>query len=138
MELQYRGKHILAPIVCGGTLPFRMLAAKYGAGVTYGEEIVDHRLLRSTRKINKMLGTVDSALQAANLVSGDIKSCSPSVILTTLERSLNIPVTCKIHLLKTHHDTVELAGRIEKIGVAAIAVHGRGGVSFVHSCYCQW
>jgi hypothetical protein len=36
-----------------------MLAAKYGADVTYGEEIVDHRLLRSTRKINKMLGTVD-------------------------------------------------------------------------------
>jgi hypothetical protein len=59
MELQYRGKHILAPMVCGGTLPFRMLAAKYGADVTYGEEIVDHRLLRSTRKINKMLGTVD-------------------------------------------------------------------------------
>ncbi|KAH8971495.1 hypothetical protein BDL97_02G146000, partial [Sphagnum fallax] len=46
-------------------------------------------------------------------------------ILTTLERSLNIPVTCKIRLLKTHHDTVELAGWIEKTGVAAIAVHGR-------------
>jgi hypothetical protein len=29
-----------------------MLAAKYGADVTYGEEIVDHRLLRSTGKIN--------------------------------------------------------------------------------------
>jgi len=42
-----------------------------------------------------------------------------------LERSLNIPVTCKICLLKTHHDTVELAGQIEKTGVAAIAVHGR-------------
>ncbi|CAN5966579.1 unnamed protein product [Sphagnum jensenii] len=46
-------------------------------------------------------------------------------ILTTLERSLNIPVTCKIRLLKTHHDTVELAGWIEKTGVAAKAVHGR-------------
>jgi hypothetical protein len=32
-----------------------MLAAKYGADVTYGEEIVDHRLLRST----EILGTVD-------------------------------------------------------------------------------
>jgi tRNA-dihydrouridine synthase len=59
MELQYRGKHILAPMVCGVTLPFRMLAAKYGADITYGEEIVDHRLLRCTRKINKILGTVD-------------------------------------------------------------------------------
>ncbi|KAH9572381.1 hypothetical protein CY35_02G146400, partial [Sphagnum magellanicum] len=46
-------------------------------------------------------------------------------VLTTLERSLNIPVTCKICVLKTHHDTVELAGGIEKTGVAAIAVHGR-------------
>jgi tRNA-dihydrouridine synthase 2 len=80
-----------------------MLAAEYGADITYGEEIIDHRLLRCTRKINKMLGTVDlvekgtdsvvfrtcdeeksrvvfqigtsdavRALQAANLVSGDI------------------------------------------------------------------
>ncbi len=46
-------------------------------------------------------------------------------ILTKLERSLNIPVTCKICLFKTHHDTVELAGGIEKTGVATIAVHGR-------------
>jgi tRNA-dihydrouridine synthase 2 len=36
-----------------------MLAAQYGADITSGEEIVDHRLLRCTRKINKMLGTVD-------------------------------------------------------------------------------
>jgi hypothetical protein len=36
-----------------------MLAAEYGADITYGEEIIDHRLLRCTRKINKMLGTVD-------------------------------------------------------------------------------
>jgi len=111
MELQYRRKHILAAMVCGGTLPFRMLAAGYGADITYGEEIVDHRLLRCTPKINKMLGTVDlvekdtdtlvfstwdeekstvvfqietsdavQAVQAANLVSGDIRSHSPSVV----------------------------------------------------------
>jgi tRNA-dihydrouridine synthase len=56
-------------------------------------------------------------------------------ILTTLERSLNIPVTCKIRLLKTHHDTVELAGRIEKTRVAAIAVHGRyKKISQTYSC----
>jgi len=36
-----------------------MLAAEYGADITYGEEIVNHRLLRCTRKIKKMLGTVD-------------------------------------------------------------------------------
>ncbi|CAK9254542.1 unnamed protein product [Sphagnum jensenii] len=41
------------------TVPFRMLAAKYGADITCGAEIVDHRRLRCTPKINKMLGTVD-------------------------------------------------------------------------------
>lgn len=46
-------------------------------------------------------------------------------ILTTLKRNLDIPVTCKIRLLKTCPDTVELARRIEKTGVSALAVHGR-------------
>lgn len=46
-------------------------------------------------------------------------------ILTTLRRNLSLPVTCKIRLLKSPHDTVELAKRIEKTGVHAIAVHGR-------------
>lgn len=46
-------------------------------------------------------------------------------ILTTLRRNLSLPVTCKIRLLKSPHDTVELARRIEKTGVHAIAVHGR-------------
>ncbi|XP_024520344.1 tRNA-dihydrouridine(20) synthase [NAD(P)+]-like isoform X3 [Selaginella moellendorffii] len=48
-----------------------------------------------------------------------------SEILTTLRRNLDIPVTCKIRLLKSTQETVELARRIEKTGVSAIAVHGR-------------
>lgn len=46
-------------------------------------------------------------------------------ILTTLRRNLEIPVTCKIRLLRSPQDTVELARRIEKTGVSALAVHGR-------------
>lgn len=46
-------------------------------------------------------------------------------ILTTLKRNLDIPVTCKIRLLKNPDNTVELARRIEKTGVSALAVHGR-------------
>lgn len=34
-------------------------------------------------------------------------------------------MTCKIRLLKTSHETVELARQIEKTGVSALAVHGR-------------
>lgn len=50
---------------------------------------------------------------------------SPIQILTTLKRNLNMPVTCKIRLLNASQDTVELARRIEKAGVSALAVHGR-------------
>ena len=35
-----------------GTLPFRLLAAEYGADITYGEEIIDHKLLKCERRIN--------------------------------------------------------------------------------------
>lgn len=50
---------------------------------------------------------------------------SASQILATLKRNLDVPVTCKIRLLKSPADTVELARRIEKLGVPALAVHGR-------------
>ncbi|KAH7681613.1 tRNA-dihydrouridine synthase protein [Dioscorea alata] len=46
-------------------------------------------------------------------------------IITTLKRNLDNTITCKIRLLKSSEDTVELARRIEKAGVSALAVHGR-------------
>ncbi|CAL5359317.1 unnamed protein product [Camellia sinensis] len=42
-------------------------------------------------------------------------------ILTTLKRNLDTLVTCKIQLPKSSQDTVELARRIEKAGVSALA-----------------
>jgi hypothetical protein len=38
-----------------GTLPFRLLAAEYGADITYGEEIVDHKFLKCERVINGII-----------------------------------------------------------------------------------
>jgi tRNA-dihydrouridine synthase 2 len=35
-----------------GTLPFRLLAAEYGADITYGEEIIDHKFLKCERLEN--------------------------------------------------------------------------------------
>lgn len=43
---------------------------------------------------------------------------------------MSIPVTCKIRLLKSSQDTVELARRIEKTGVSALAVHGRWSIIY--------
>ncbi|KAM7251765.1 hypothetical protein ACFE04_023648 [Oxalis oulophora] len=174
--MEYRNKLILAPMVRVGTLPFRMLAAEYGADITYGEEIIDHRFVKCERIINEYIGTTDfvergtdnvvfrtcneerdrvvfqmgtadpvRALTAAQIVCRDVAAvdinmgCPKSFsisggmgaallnkpelihdILTTLKRNLDIPVTCKIRLLKSPQETVELARRIEKTGVSAL------------------
>ncbi|KAF0894309.1 hypothetical protein E2562_038279 [Oryza meyeriana var. granulata] len=179
--MEYRDKLVLAPMVRVGTLPFRLLAAEYGADIMYGEEIIDHKFLKCERVTNESLGTTDflergtdnvvfrtcpqerdrvvfqmgtsdavRALKAAQLVCNDVAAidinmgCPKSFslsggmgaallskpelihdILTTLRRNLDTTVTCKIRLLNARHDTVELARRIEKTGVPALAVHGR-------------
>ncbi|KAM3919764.1 tRNA-dihydrouridine(20) synthase [NAD(P)+]-like [Leptodactylus fuscus] len=46
-------------------------------------------------------------------------------ILKTLVNGISKPVTCKIRILPTLEETVNLVKRIERCGVAAIAVHGR-------------
>lgn len=179
--MDYNNKLILAPMVRVGTLPLRLLAAEYGADITYGEEIIDHKFVKCERRINEFIGSTDfvekgtdnvvfrtcdeernrvvfqigtsdavRALTAARIVCKDVaaidinmgcpKSFSVSGgmgsallskpelihdILTTLKRNLDVPITCKIRLLKSSQDTVELARRIEKTGVSALAVHGR-------------
>ncbi|KAJ4833329.1 hypothetical protein Tsubulata_000545 [Turnera subulata] len=179
--MEYRNKLVLAPMVRVGTLPFRLLAAEYGADITYGEEIIDHKMVKCERKVNDYIGCTDfvekgtdnivfrtcnpernhvvfqigtsdavRALNAAQIVCNDVaaidinmgcpKSFSVSGgmgaallskpelihdILSILKRNLHTPVTCKIRLLKSTQDTVELARRIEKTGISAIAVHGR-------------
>ncbi|XP_055586633.1 tRNA-dihydrouridine(20) synthase [NAD(P)+]-like [Uranotaenia lowii] len=57
--LDYRNKLILAPMVRVGTLPMRLLALCYGADIVYSEEIIDWKLLRSERRVNDVLNTVD-------------------------------------------------------------------------------
>uniref|UniRef100_A0A1A8NIZ4 Dihydrouridine synthase 2-like, SMM1 homolog n=2 Tax=Nothobranchius TaxID=28779 RepID=A0A1A8NIZ4_9TELE len=46
-------------------------------------------------------------------------------ILKKLVTGVSIPVTCKIRILPSVEETVSLVQRIEKTGIAAIAVHGR-------------
>ncbi|GMY12025.1 tRNA-dihydrouridine(20) synthase [NAD(P)+]-like [Fagus crenata] len=179
--MDYENKLVLAPMVRVGTLPFRLVAAEFGADITYGEEIIDHKFVKCERRVNEHIGSTDfvekgtenvvfrtcnqernrvvfqigtsdavRALTAAQMVCKDVAAvdinmgCPKSFsisggmgaalltkpelihdILTTLKRNLEIPVTCKIRLLKSSQDTVELARRIEKTGVSALAVHGR-------------
>ncbi|XP_057328239.1 tRNA-dihydrouridine(20) synthase [NAD(P)+]-like [Microplitis mediator] len=58
-KLTFDNKIILAPMVRAGTLPLRLLALDYGADIVYTEELIDFKLLRSTRQINDVLGTID-------------------------------------------------------------------------------
>ncbi|XP_015588531.1 tRNA-dihydrouridine(20) synthase [NAD(P)+]-like [Cephus cinctus] len=58
-RLKYEGKVMLAPMVRIGTLPMRLLALDYGADIVYTEELIDWKLLRSIRRPNEVLGTVD-------------------------------------------------------------------------------
>lgn len=46
-------------------------------------------------------------------------------ILEKLVNNLSIPVTCKVRVFKDTNQTIELCSRLEKTGIAAIAVHGR-------------
>ncbi|XP_061450186.1 tRNA-dihydrouridine(20) synthase [NAD(P)+]-like isoform X2 [Rhineura floridana] len=47
------------------------------------------------------------------------------MILTTLVKGICKPVTCKIRILPSKEETIRLVKKIERTGVAAIAVHGR-------------
>ncbi|KAL6092694.1 hypothetical protein STEG23_029645, partial [Scotinomys teguina] len=46
-------------------------------------------------------------------------------ILSTLVKGAHRPVTCKIRILPSLEDTLNLVKRIERTGISAIAVHGR-------------
>uniref|UniRef100_A0A673UJU3 Dihydrouridine synthase 2 n=1 Tax=Suricata suricatta TaxID=37032 RepID=A0A673UJU3_SURSU len=46
-------------------------------------------------------------------------------ILSTLVKGTHRPVTCKIRILPSLEDTLSLVKRIERTGIAAVAVHGR-------------
>lgn len=58
-RLEYKNKMIMAPMVKIGTTPARLVALDYGADIVYTEEIIDWRLLRSSRIENPVLNTID-------------------------------------------------------------------------------
>ncbi|CAG5021887.1 unnamed protein product [Parnassius apollo] len=59
MMITYENKIILAPMVRIGTLPMRLLALRYGADIVYTEELIDWKFMRSKRRYNDILNTVD-------------------------------------------------------------------------------
>lgn len=47
------------------------------------------------------------------------------VILKTLVDGLKIPVSCKIRILSTTQETIDLVKSFEATGISAIGIHGR-------------
>lgn len=197
IQIDYRNKIILAPMVRVNGLPFRRLAARYGADIVYSEELVDKKLLKCKPVYNEKLKTIDYisekdksivyqvevvdknsdsptasqkvptvlqlgtsspeiALQVAELmidgydaidvnmgcpkkfsVKGGMGSAllrpenqeNALEILRTLVKGIQEkygkPVTCKIRLLDTPEQTLELFKKLQNTGVSAICVHAR-------------
>uniref|UniRef100_A0A2R9ADB7 Dihydrouridine synthase 2 n=1 Tax=Pan paniscus TaxID=9597 RepID=A0A2R9ADB7_PANPA len=140
LSLYYHNKLILAPMVRVGTLPMRLLALDYGADIVYCEELIDLKMIQCKRVVNEVLSTVDFVAPddrvvfrtcereqnrvVFQMVRDSIAACPPE-ILSTLVKGTHRPVTCKIRILPSLEDTLSLVKRIERTGIAAIAVHGR-------------
>uniref|UniRef100_A0A665T2I4 DRBM domain-containing protein n=1 Tax=Echeneis naucrates TaxID=173247 RepID=A0A665T2I4_ECHNA len=144
-RLSFTNITALAPMVRVGTLPMRLLALDYGADVVYCEELIDIKMAQCQRVENDVLQTVDfvapddrvmfrtcerekdrvvfqmGGMGAALLSDPDMIEA----ILRKLVSGVSIPVTCKIRVLPSLEETLNLVQRIEKTGIAAVAVHGR-------------
>ncbi|XP_029665194.1 tRNA-dihydrouridine(20) synthase [NAD(P)+]-like [Formica exsecta] len=180
-RLNYDNKLILAPMVRIGTLPMRLLALDYGADIVYTEELIDRKLLRSIRRENDVLGTIDyidktdgtvvfrtcprerehvvlqigtsdplRAAEVARMVEKDVAGIDINMgcpkkfsmlggmgasllsepqkatnILRKMIETVAIPITCKIRVLSSLKETLQLCDTLASTGIAAIAVHGR-------------
>ena len=179
----YRDTVCLAPMVRAGTLPLRLLALHYGADTVYGEELIDQKIVHTSRIVNPVLNTVDyvstkgprsivfrtcaiekekivyqmgtansvRALQAAQHVIQDVAAIDinmgcpkkfsiqggmgasllskpeiASDIIKTLCRNLpSVPISCKIRISATTHETLDFVKAMEMAGASAIGIHAR-------------
>uniref|UniRef100_A0A7N8YB49 Dihydrouridine synthase 2 n=1 Tax=Mastacembelus armatus TaxID=205130 RepID=A0A7N8YB49_9TELE len=131
----------LAPMVRVGTLPMRLLALDYGADVVYCEELIDIKMAQCQRVVNEVLQTVDfvapddrvmfrtCAKEKARVVfqmggMGAALLSDPEKIEAVSLLPVGSDWFGKLHWFQME-ETVRLVQRIEKTGIAALAVHGR-------------
>ncbi|CAH8593011.1 unnamed protein product [Heterobilharzia americana] len=57
-----KGKTFLAPMVRVSGHPMRLLSLEYGADYVFSEELIDQRIIRSSRIVNNELNTIDFIL----------------------------------------------------------------------------
>ncbi|XP_059848786.1 tRNA-dihydrouridine(20) synthase [NAD(P)+]-like isoform X2 [Hypanus sabinus] len=104
--------------------------------VAADDRVVFRTCEREKNHVVFQMGTADAqrALTVAQLVENDVAGIDVNMgcpkeystkILSTLVKGISKPVTCKIRILPSLEDTINLVKRIERTGVAAVAVHGR-------------
>ncbi|XP_072374384.1 galanin receptor type 1b isoform X2 [Scyliorhinus torazame] len=120
--------------------------------VASDERVIFRTCEREKNHVVFQMGTADAerALTVAQLVENDVAGIDVNMgcpkeystkggmgvallsnpdkieaILSTLVKGISKPVTCKIRILPSLEDTIQLVKRIERTGVAAVAVHGR-------------
>ncbi|XP_021026780.1 tRNA-dihydrouridine(20) synthase [NAD(P)+]-like [Mus caroli] len=100
------------------------------------DRVVFRTCEREQSRVVFQMGTSDAerALAVARLVENDVAGIDVNMgcpkeystkILSTLVKGTHRPVTCKIRILPSLEDTLNLVKRIERTGISAIAVHGR-------------
>ena len=136
-----------------GTVDFRDAGGSLVFSTTPGESVV------------LQLGTSDAAraLRAATVVAADVRGIDINMgcplkfsvaggmgsallrkpelvkdIVSTLRRNLSVPVSCKIRLLESEADSVQLAKVIEAVGACALSVHARYVPDKSHLQVARW
>ncbi|XP_048461636.1 tRNA-dihydrouridine(20) synthase [NAD(P)+]-like isoform X2 [Rhincodon typus] len=132
--------------------------------VATDERVIFRTCEREKNHVVFQMGTADAqrALTVAQLVENDVAGIDVNMgcpkeystkggmgvallsnpdkieaILSTLVKGISKPVTCKIRILPSLEDTINLVKRIEKTGVAAVAVHGRKEERPQHPVHCD-
>uniref|UniRef100_A0A8C8DMW5 Dihydrouridine synthase 2 n=1 Tax=Oryzias sinensis TaxID=183150 RepID=A0A8C8DMW5_9TELE len=133
-RLTFRNINALAPMVRVGTLPMRLLALDYGADVVYCEELIDIKMAQCRRVVNDVLDTVDFVAPDDRVMFRTCRKEKERVVFQMVGCSMfeadggedgRVGRLTIISAAFQLEETVALAQRIEKVGVAAIAVHGR-------------
>ena len=168
-------KYILAPMVGGSELAFRMLCRRYAtkrllcytpmmnserfaAEPAYREQIfstlpadrplVGHfcgndpaTLLAAARHVEGDVDAIDLNLGCPQRIAhsghigyfllDDVDRTLVCRIVATLAAGLSVPVFCKIRLLSTSEQTIELVRQLRDAGASLVAIHARHRVSLV-------
>ncbi|CAN3354652.1 tRNA-dihydrouridine(20) synthase [NAD(P)+] [Diutina catenulata] len=79
--VNFVGKLCLAPMVRSGELPTRLMALSHGADLVWSPEIIDKKIVQTTRVVNSALNSIDYVVEQPN---NSKKAGKPSLVFRTV------------------------------------------------------